>query len=308
MFQADLLSLGGTDSLIVCGSNLTDHGLVMCLSNDLKDEKWRLEVQSGPVRSCPVSHEGTLWVLAGSTVLCLNISNGHKIAPDILLPRTCVSAPVLLRNGDHLSIAFASSDWEGGIMVLDSKKGTVSVCADCRIGPVHKDMTLEDDGNRRQLYISDIYGCLHTLDIDTMEVSTLRLSSSPLTSATTIDKSNIVVGSYDGHLYGVQSNCQHLTELWKFDCKSVVYSRPIQLEDGSIVVCTTAGDILNVLPPSPSSRQLHGEAATLRSTYRIPAEIWSSPTQLQKTSNVIVIGARDSKCHMVNLGTGLQMT
>lgn len=299
MFQADLLCLGDSNGFIVCGHNLTDNGLVLCLSKDLKEERWRLEVPSGPIKSRPVSHEGRLWVLAGSTVLCLNVSNGHKIGPDVLLPRTSVTAPLLLRNGDHISIAYASSDWEGGLMVLDPSKGKVSVCVDCEIGPVHKDMTLADNGSR-QLYISDMYGCLHSLELDTMKLFSLQLSSSPLTSATALNETNLVVGSYDGHLYGVRSNSTELTEQWKCDCTSVVYSRPIQLYDGSILVCTTAGDVINVLPPTPTaSLDQSGESATLRTTYRISGEIWSSPAQLQGTTNIIVMGARDSKCHLV---------
>jgi acyl-CoA synthetase (AMP-forming)/AMP-acid ligase II/outer membrane protein assembly factor BamB len=301
MFQADILCLIECNGLIVCGHNLTNDGLVLCLSNDLKEEQWRLEIPSGPIRSSPVHHDGRLWVLAGSTVLCLNTSNGHKIGPEVLLPRTCVTAPVLMRKGDNISIAFASSDWEGGLMVLDPNQGKIAICADCEIGPVHKNMTLADDCSG-QLHISDMYGCLHTLDISTMQVCSLQLSSSPLTSATMLNKTNLVVGSNDGHLYGVQSNNEGLAEQWKFDCMSVVYSRPIQLDDGSIVVCTTAGGIINVLPPSlQASLDGAGDPATLRTAYRIPAEIWSSPAQLRGTTNTIVLGARDSKCHIVTL-------
>ena len=64
---------------------------------------------------------------------------------------------------------------------------------------------------------------------------------------------------------------------------------PHMLWDGSIVVCTTAGYFIKISVDN----------GNIQSFNRISAEIWSSPIQIG--DNVVAVGARDSKCHLMTL-------
>lgn len=63
------------------------------------------------------------------------------------LPRVpCVSNPIVITNEDRQkSIALASSDWEGGIILLNPEKLESKIYVDCEIGPVHKEMAVTEN-------------------------------------------------------------------------------------------------------------------------------------------------------------------
>jgi len=222
----------------------------------------------------------------------------------------------------------ASSDWETGLLMLDLDHRVVLTTSSGDdtffsevIGPVHKDMVVLDS---REFLVTDSWGSLHRVTFDGTQCTSIKLSNSPLSEACFADSDpdkRILVGCYDGFVYCVKSNLKEV--LWKVDVQAVVYTKPLCIrvneQNGLVVVCTTAGDIL----------QLNVDDGSNVASYRIPvgAEIWSSPKQLvlcaqqqqqqqqQHQQNGkstrprstalattrIAFGARDSRLHILEL-------
>lgn len=226
--------------------------------------------------------------------MSLDVRSGKVLEKTLALPRSpYVSNPVLIRgeNAREDVIAFASSDWEGGMILVNIHKMEVKIYADGEFGPVHKNITASK--NIQAIFVSDIYGSVHTLTSNGTKVrSSIHLSSNPLTSVIIIDTNTIIVGSYNGILFCVRFDDETylLEEKWKYDCFSSIYSTPLKYQDESIIVCTTAGFVLKILI----------ETGSIQSFHRIPAEIWSSPVQIGPHGR-IAVGARDSRCHIVSI-------
>ena len=201
-----------------------------------------------------------------------------------------MSNPIVLYDNNQLGmIAFASSGWEGGITLLDPKSMESKIYANNEIGPVHKEMTMAGDG----VFITDNYGSLHYLSTKSFEISaSIQLSCNPLSTATTVDDSMIIVGSYDTRLYCVRYDKEQrkLRKIWECDCYSSICSTPLKLRDRSVVACTTAGHIIKIST----------ENGKIQCSRRIPAEVWSSPVQVGQ-KNIVAVGARDSKCHLITI-------
>ena len=291
MFQADLVLLKGS-KVLVCGYSLSNKGIVICLTTDLKKEEWKLELDD-PIKSRPVVSRDAVWVLSGQRLVGLDLRSGRLLNRDLKLPRSpCVSNPIVIqREGRQESIVFSSSSWEGGIILVDVQKMESKIYVDGEIGPVHKNISMTE--NSHEILISDTYGSLHVLNVNTMQITTsIQLSMNPLTTATLIDHNLIIVGSYNGELYCIKYDEKkgQLEKQWERDCYSSIYSKPLDFGDGLIIVCTSAGCFLKISVQN-------GEIKTF---YRIAAEIWSSPTQLGH-SNLIAVGARDSRCHLVSI-------
>lgn len=292
MFQADLVLLKGSKTLLVCGYSSSNKGIVICLTSDLQKEEWKLELDD-PIKSCPVVSGDAVWVLSGQRLVGLDLRSGRLLNEDLKLPRSpCVSNPIVIHREDGQEyIAFASSSWEGGIILVDIQKMESKIYVDGEIGPVHKDIIMIE--NSQEMFISDTYGSLHVLNVNTMKLSTsIQLSSNPLTTATLIDQNLILVGSYNGKLYCIKYDEKkgQLEKQWERDCYSSIYSKPLNFRDGLIIVCTSAGCFLKISI----------ENGEIKSCCRISAEIWSSPVQLGH-SNLIAVGARDSRCHLVSI-------
>uniref|UniRef100_A0A448YYU0 Carrier domain-containing protein n=1 Tax=Pseudo-nitzschia multistriata TaxID=183589 RepID=A0A448YYU0_9STRA len=295
MFQADLLLLEPS-TLLVAGHSLLNRGIVLCLTQDLKEEKWKIEFD-GSVKSRPILLGDKVWILAGKKLCSVDLTTGKVLGEEFDLPRTpCVSNPITITDKDgQTSIVFASSDWEGGIIVLDVQKLESKIYVDCEIGPVHKDVSVTK--NSREIFISDIYGSLHVLNIKTMKLAaSIQLSHSPLSAATIIDESTVVVGSYNGQVYCVRydEKQSQLVKQWECSCYSSIYSKPLALQNGSILVCTTAGYVVRISI----------QKGKILFFYMISAEIWSSPVQTGPI-NLVAVGARDSKCHLISLEEAL---
>lgn len=226
--------------------------------------------------------------------MSLDVRSGKVLEKTLELPRSpCVSNPVLIQgeNAREDVIAFASSDWEGGMILVNIHKMEVKIYADGEFGPVHKNITASK--NLHAIFVSDIYGSVHALTSNGTKVrSSIHLSSNPLTSVIIIDTNIIIVGSYNGILFCVRFDDETylLEEKWKCDCFSSIYSTPLKYQDESIIVCTTAGFVLKILI----------ETGSIQSFHRIPAEIWSSPVQVGPHGR-IAVGARDSRCHIVSI-------
>eukprot|EP00536_Pseudo-nitzschia_multiseries_P014501 jgi/Psemu1/311057/fgenesh1_kg.714_\ len=292
MFQADSLPLG-SNNLLLCGHSLSEKGIVICLTNDLREEKWKTELD-GSIKSRPIVLGDKVWILADKKLCSLDIASGQVQSNGFELPRApCVSNPIVIDTEEgKKSIGFASSDWEGGIVLMTPQHLKSKIYVDCEVGPVHKDMTMTNDA--LGVLMSDIYGSLHVLTIKTMTIAaSIQLSSNPLSAATMMNETTIIVGSYNGRVYCVKYDEKQrlLEKQWECNCHSSIYSKPLILKDGSTVVCTTtSGNVVKISI----------ETGELLDLYNISAEIWSSPVQVGRT-NVVAVGARDSKCHLLSL-------
>jgi acyl-CoA synthetase (AMP-forming)/AMP-acid ligase II len=307
MFQASVLQIESSNRILACArSSEGKLGLVVCLSPDLREEIWTIVIKDGPIISDPLIYKRTVWVLSGNMVHCLDIDSGQKTEEKSwILPRPCKTAPILLN--EKPTIGYASSDWEGGIMVFDARSGQVSICVDFEIGPVHKNPTIIPGSST--VIISDTYGSIHCFDSDELKlVSSLQLASTTLSGATPLlntKKPTYIVGSYDGRLFCLQhqiydddddrpGKSSEMFKVWEYNCQSSVYTQPLCVDDGKyIVVCTTSGDV-NVLLTSEDTVR----APSLSYRYMIEGEIWSQPRR-QILDDLIVFGARDSNLHLL---------
>jgi acyl-coenzyme A synthetase/AMP-(fatty) acid ligase len=281
MIQADFVLTEG--HVIVCAYTLAGQGMVVSLDNNLDRVLWQREFE-GAIKSSPILlGKDRLWFVAGDRVRVVNANMGKDCGVDTQLPHIQIAKPVVMKRQGWSVVVYASSDWDSGLMVVD-EQGKVSEHLSDVIGPVYKDLVALDE---RTLLIADSYGCLHQVDIETMECATVNVSNKPLSAPTVLNNKQIVVGSYDGTL-----SCVMGTEiLWHCDCGAVIYAKPLPLSDGSMIVCTTAGDVLQI-----------GKYGNVCWRFHVPAEIWSDPVTLHGDGNTIAFGARDSKLHIVKLG------
>jgi acyl-CoA synthetase (AMP-forming)/AMP-acid ligase II len=278
MIQADVVLM--ESSVIVCAYNLAGQGMVVSLGGNLDRVLWQREFEGAIKSSSILPEKDRLWFVAGDRVQVVNADTGKDYdGVNTQLPRTQIAKPVVMKRQGRSVVVYASSDWDSGIMVVD-EQGKVSEHLNGVIGPVHKDLVVLDD---RMFLIADSYGCLHRVDIEIMECTTVSVSDKPLSAPTVLNNKQIVVGSYDGTL-----RCVMGTEiLWHCDCGAVIYAKPLSLSDGSLIVCTTAGDVLRI-----------GKDGIVFWRFHVQAEIWSDPVTLHGDAS-IAFGARDS---IVELG------
>ena len=281
MIQADFVSMKG--SVIVCSYTLAGRGMVVSLDDDLDRVLWQREFE-GAIKSSPILlGNDRLWFVTGDRVRVVDVNMGKDCGVNTQLPHAQIAKPVVVKRRGRSVVVYASSDWDSGLMGVD-EQGKVSEYLTGVIGPVYKDLVALGE---RTLLIADSYGCLHQVDIETMECTTVSVSDKPLSAPTVLNNKQIVVGSYDGTL-----RCVMGTEvLWHCDCGAVIYAKPLALSDGSLIICTTAGDVLQI-----------GKYGNVSWRFHVPAEIWSDPVTLHGDESTIAFGARDSKLHIVEVG------
>ncbi|KAL3931558.1 MAG: hypothetical protein SGBAC_011254 [Bacillariaceae sp.] len=296
--QADLLHLEESKRLVVSAHSMDGKkGMVLVLSTDLTTIHWEQVLAEGPVKTAPVQLQNHLWVLAGSTVLALDVASGTRVDNiRVGLPHPCCTRPLVIskNDGSKYQLAYASSDWEACLMMVDIMTGSVTKVLEYEIGPVHKDMVLLDDDSTTA-WIAGSYGIAYQVDLENKgEVQmTHQPSSSPLSSMTKLPNTkNYIVGSYDGTIRCLDSE---KGVLWETAIGASIYTKPavFQLADGmeeAVVATTTAGDIA----------VLNSKDGTTLWRHRIAAEIWSNPVFLSN-SKTIAFGARDSCLHFVEI-------
>lgn len=295
MIQADLLHIKNKASrnVIVTGAHsLEGKGLVVAFSTDLKIEIWKKEM-GGAVKATPVLIDDNLWILqTDGTVSVLNATTGvcDDCEIKLKLPHPSTAKPAIFQNEQDncQCLAYASSDWESCLMIVDTAKGTVQKALDYEIGPVHKDLcTLNDDG---MVMLSDSYGAMHLIDLPNLSiVQTHKLSGNPLAPPLSIGENmnkqsfRVVVGGYDGMVHCVTENGVN----WKSHVGAAVYSKAA-IRMSQIVVSTTAGDLVAI----------NALTGTIEWKDHIPAEIWSDLI-VTDDDEMILFGARDSRLHFV---------
>lgn len=291
MIQANMLYLQKSKRIVVCAHNMEGKGKVLVMSSCLQTTHWK-QVVDGPVKTTPVVLQNQLWVQVGSTVLAFDLLSGQKVEGiEVKLPHPCSTSPLVISN----FLAYASSDWEACLMMVDIAETSVTKILEYEIGPVHKKMVLMDD-DTTTAWIAGSYGIVYRVDLEKGEVLlTHQPSTSPLSSMAPIPNSNhYIVGSYDGVCRCLDSEEE---VLWESPIGAVIYAKPkiIQWKAGEeemigVVVTTTAGDV--VLLDYKDGRMLW--------RHRIQAEIWSDAIYLAE-SKTIVFGARDSCLHFVKI-------
>jgi hypothetical protein len=96
---------------------------------------------------------------------------------------------------------------------------------------------------------------------------------------------SIVFGCHDGIVQCIKSS-NFLEKLREYDAQSVVYSSPLAMPGNCFVVCTTAGDIIQIRKGMEEWRMT------------VPGEVWSNPIMIG-VGGSIAVGARDSRVHII---------
>jgi outer membrane protein assembly factor BamB len=269
------------DSLIVCGySNDSDNGIVVALTLDVNTLKWTRHVQ-GQIKSTPIVRRDQLWVVAGAMLIMLDTVDGNEIS-SLQLPSKTESRPVVCPG---LScVVYGFTNWDAGLGIANDKGTSITTVHAENVSPVYADL-LQLDSNR--VAVCDICGVIHDFNIDSLEIKSTRVASQPIFSGPIQVDDSVIFGCHDGIVRCVQSS-NFSEQLWEYDARSVVYSSPLALSGDCFVVCTTAGDIIQVRQGKEEWRMT------------VPGEIWSDPIMIGVDGN-IAVGARDSRVHIIRL-------
>lgn len=284
--QADLVLDEMHNTILVCGYQcdavLGETSIVAALHLDLSSVKWKVDM-SGTIKSTPILVDEKLYVSAGKSLNVLSVAD-RKLVGHVPLPSSTESRPVVYRKDGVISVVYAFSEWDVGPVILLHNGKSVHTIPDV-VCPTYADLLLHENGN---VLLTDILGSLHAIDMDTMTVESYRISSKPIFSGPVQGVDGCVIfGCHDGYV-----RCLKISDLsretWTFATNAVVYCRPLICRDGTIIVATTAGDVI----------RLSGGGHEVGRT-RVEGEIWSDPVQID--SRRIAFGARDSRMHILLL-------
>lgn len=287
------------DSVIVSLYNRRSAtGRIVSLSLDLDTVLFSVNFD-GIVRATPVLlEESILCVNVGERSLRAVDTSSGKLQCSAELPEPIFSKPAVLclnetkvgvyaGNGGSVTRATLRRD-ETGTTHLDTAKLTNDLVES--IGSVHKELNTVPGGSA--VLVSGSFGALLQVSLNTATLSleypkVTPISEYPLSPVGRIGNSDMVVGSYDGILH-ILSRSGHLS----VNVGASIYCKPLLLEDGTIVVCTTAGDVVRIREKSIVWR------------YRVEAEIWSNPVLVNGALEIIAFGGRDSRLHILTIGGG----
>jgi acyl-CoA synthetase (AMP-forming)/AMP-acid ligase II len=275
--QSDPLLIANEEKLIVCCySSHENKSMVTCLRFDLQEIVWQHHFEDAKITSTPLLQESQVWINLGQCAIALSVQDGSQAAK-IDLPLSSNTKPILFNT----ILIYASSDFDTGLMFL-YPDGTSSVYFSDSIGPVHKNPILSHDGF---LLVSDSYGSIHRINLDSKSIQSIQVSSKPLTSACQM-KNYIWVGSYDSYLYCLSASDWKMD--WTFYAGATIFATPTYIDQGSVAISTTAGDVIIV-----------DEKAEVRWKYRLlSGEIWAPSVYMEQ--GYIIFGARDSRLHILN--------
>ena len=298
--QGDII-VHGEDTIIVCGYQATEEmGIVVALSLELCTVRWK-KLLKGKIKSTPLTVDGHIYVLAGSTLHAINPANIDEESPCIELPSESQSKPALVsspRGGRQLVYAF--SDWEMGLAVVkglgDSDKMELTIIEGIT-SPAYADLLAIDEA---RVIVADISGYVHEVNIhDRTVLKSMKMSDKPIFSGPVLlPDGGMVFGCHDGIV-----RCVHVSNMekirWQYSTQAVVYAKTLPIVEaksegsGFVVVCTTAGDVMVV--NSSDGREIV--------KYTVDGEIWSNPTYLTTSlgKRCVIVGARDSKIHVITL-------
>jgi PQQ-like domain len=322
------------NQIFVCGtrhpkaSRLSPGAKLMALSKDLALTHWSIEtLATQSIQSSPIVWDNLLWIVSKKddenhqSIHLYETKDGSSLENDhISLPFSVAANPLLCsslqieRDDGSMAttvIVYASSDWDTGVVLVDVEKRCLlvnqtdssNVFFAGEIGPVYK--TIVFDSENKSIVISDSWGSIHRIELDTLSISSKKVTNFALSGPCLALDSDIVVGGYDGCVYRLSNDMT--TILWSSDVCAVVYSRPLALlETENLIVCTTAGDVCVL--------DLLTGKGHWKTRLPVGGEIWSDPTEvparnLETTAGFrqICFGARDSRLHFlkvtINIGT-----
>ena len=296
MIQAGLVIVSDDnsdeESLIVCCYNRENKSLVTSLGLDLQSVRWQQHFDDGKITCTPVVNDGHLWVNVGQHVMSVSLKSGTRSTFQSRLPLHTATRPIL-RN---TYLLYASCEYDSGLMVVDMNGGSCTIRFSDVLGPVYKSPTLLSKGS---VLITDSYGSIHHANLDDNSIVTQKVSNyyKPLTCACVVEDGVVVVGSYDSMVYGL--NPSDWTTLWQLDAQAAIYASPVRINDKVVIICTTAGDIIEV--DANTGNQIGKQRIGFAS-----GAIWSDPIKLDDTH--VAFGARDSRLHIVTIGKAAHPT
>lgn len=293
MIQAGLIIVSDNDndveSLIVCCYTRENASMVTSLSLDLQVIRWQQHFDGGKITSTPIVKDDHLWINFGHNVVSISLKCGTRSRIHCLLPFRSATRPILHNS----MLLYASCDYDTGLMTVDMQGGSCNVHFSDVLGPVYKNSTQLSDGT---LLLTDSYGSIHRVNLDDKTILTQSVShyNKPLTCACVVQDRVVVVGSYDSIVYGL--NPSDWTMLWQLNAQAAIYAAPVRITNAYVLVCTTAGDIIQV--------DVNNGKQIWKTRIGGGGEIWSDPVQLDDT--LVAFGARDSRLHLVTIGKSPQ--
>jgi hypothetical protein len=150
------------------------------------------------------------------------------------------------------------------------------------VSPVFADL-LQLDWKR--VAVCDIQGVKHDFNIDSLNIKSTRVASKPIFSRPIQVYDSICIGCHDGIVRCVKSS-NFSEKLQEYDAQSVVYTSPLAMPGDCFVVCTTAGDIIQIRKGKEEWRMT------------VPGESWSDHVMIG-VGGSIAVGARDSRDHII---------
>lgn len=271
------------DSLLVCGYNSdSDNGIVVALTLDLKLIKWTRHVK-GQIKSTPITMGDQLWIVAGAKLIILNTVGGNEIST-LQLPSKTEARPGVVICRGLPCVVYGFADWDAGFGIVHESGTLITTVHADNVSPVYADL-LSLDSNK--VAVCDIAGVMHCVNVDSLEIKSTKVASKPIFSGPIQVDDTLIFGCHDGIVRCVKAS-NFSEKLWEYDAQSVVYSSLLAISGNSLVVCTTAGDVIQIRHGTEESRTI------------VPGEIWSNPL-MTGVVGVIAVGARDSRVHIIRL-------
>jgi outer membrane protein assembly factor BamB len=267
------------DLLIVCGyNNDGESGIIVALTLDLRMTKWARHVQ-GQIKSTPIVMRDQLWVVAGAMLIILDPVDGKEIS-SLQFPSKTESRPAVCIGLSCVVYGFA--DWDTGLGIVNDMGTLITTVHAENVSPVYADLLQLDS---KRVAVCDIRGVIHDFNIDSLEIKSTRVASKPIFSGPIQVDDSVIFGCHDGIVRCIKAS-NFSEKLWEYDAQSVVYSSPLAVPGDCFVVCTTAGDIIQIRKGTEEWRMM------------VPGEIWSNPIIIGVGGN-IAVGARDSRVHII---------
>jgi hypothetical protein len=281
--------------LVVCAYCQTrrwpsDTGLIVGLSLDLKEVYWKKHTEES-IKVTPVVVKNRLWVQTETQVTILEIRNDvlPAISSYSSFVATSVSKPAIIEN----QVVYACNDdsgWKSNLLIMPAQMEETKATFTHGIfeSPVMRDITLIQGGEK--IAVCDRCGHIYIVNVQKPSDRQQRLiSNKPLSSPLVTSEGKIVVGGNDGNVHCILAS-DLAKDVWSCNVGACVLATPVEMPDGSFVVCTTAGDIL----------RLSSNDGKIVWRHRIHGEIWTNPVAVEP--HRIAFGARDSRLHIVRIG------
>lgn len=275
-------AIGSDDSAIYTSwSSDEGNGIALCCDMSL-GIKWRTE-ETGKCVCPPLLFQKCLVVAFGSKLQLLGKDDGHCFG-------TLEFKDDITAQSDQLTCGRFLIAVSSDIFMISIENSSLSCSPRARTefsGPIRKSIARLSTTD--SFVITDSFGRIEILVGERDATEFIDSFQCPASEAAVVSKDSFVVGSHAGDLslYERIGEKTFFQRKWALTVGASIYAAPTVIDDCTLVVVTTAGDILKVVNGSVRERR------------RIPAEILSSPCLLEDGS--IAFGARDSHLHIMSI-------